>query len=99
LWFYIFFTFVGNRRVSRRFWTEWQKALPEFDVLLICSSINFSISLLSSPNMYTVPHFLRRRLLLNMTGCLTVQRPTAVGQSVNVFLNRSNVRKTRLHCL
>jgi hypothetical protein len=37
----LIFKFLVSRREDRRFWTEWQQALPEFDLLLISSWIRF----------------------------------------------------------
>jgi hypothetical protein len=34
LWYIIIFTFLGSRWEDKRFWTEWQKALSKFNLLL-----------------------------------------------------------------
>jgi hypothetical protein len=34
-------TVLDSRREDKRFWTEWYQALPEFNLLLICSYIKF----------------------------------------------------------
>jgi hypothetical protein len=37
----LIFKFFGSRWEDRRFWTEWQQALPEFNLTLISSWIKF----------------------------------------------------------
>jgi hypothetical protein len=37
----VIFTSFDSRREDKRLWTEWQKALPEFNLLLISSWIKF----------------------------------------------------------
>jgi hypothetical protein len=37
----LMFKLSDSNREDRRFWTEWQQALPEFCLLLICSRIKF----------------------------------------------------------
>jgi hypothetical protein len=37
----LMFRFSDNRREDKRFWTEWQKAFPEFNPLLISYWIKF----------------------------------------------------------
>jgi hypothetical protein len=42
----LFCTFFNSRPEKRRFWTEWDQALPEFKLLLISPESNFDLSLL-----------------------------------------------------
>jgi hypothetical protein len=39
--YFLIFTFLDSRREDESFWTEWQQALPEFNLLLISSWIKF----------------------------------------------------------
>jgi hypothetical protein len=55
---FTFFTFFRQQTSIQNFWTEWQKVLPEYSLLLISSRIKFWF-VLSFPNNWTVSHFQR----------------------------------------
>jgi hypothetical protein len=50
------FTFLGSKWEDKRLWTEWQRAFPEFSLLLISSCMQFSsVSVVPKHLNYATP--------------------------------------------
>jgi hypothetical protein len=60
--FILIFKFLDSWREDRRFWTEWQQALPEFNLLLISYWIKFWLGIVVPKYLNCATFFQRDRL-------------------------------------